>query len=165
MRINRKMIELLTEYPIDDLTEADIPPMFLEVVREGWSYTPNGARVLRGLLPISTASYGDLLQEETSINGRGMVDYDLPRNPAERNNILLRRCFAYAFSCLDRASEEFNDKDVRGYVSLSMGGVHDDVMTANVTFCTPNPNSPPYISNLESVSNEAIAELSVDDRP
>ncbi|HET6356383.1 hypothetical protein [Streptomyces sp.] len=158
------MSELLQEFPVVDLKDEDTPPMFLEVKREGWSYTPNGARVLTGLIPDVAAPYFDVLQEETSINGRGMIDYDLPPTGPERTGTLLQRCLSYAFGALDMANKAFGDQKVRAYVSLSLGGGDDDTMTANVTFCTTDPNVAPYIRDLENVQNEAIIELSLDDR-
>ncbi|MGW1493810.1 hypothetical protein [Streptomyces sp. NPDC002402] len=158
------MSELLQEFPVADLKDEDIPPMFLEVMRAGWSYTPNGARVLTDLIPDVTSPYFDVLQEETSINGRGMIDYDLPPTGPERTGTLLKRCLSYAFGALDEASKIFEDREVRAYVLLSLGGSNDDTMTANVTFCTNDPNVAPYIRDLENVQNEAIIELSLGDR-
>ncbi|MGA5419452.1 hypothetical protein [Streptomyces lavendulocolor] len=158
------MSSLLEEFPPGDLREEDIPPMFSEVKEEGWSYTPNGARVLTGLIPENTPTYFDVLQEETSINGRGMIDYDLPATGTERTRILLKRCLSYSFACLNEARKRFGDQEVKAYVSLSVGGCDDATMTAYVTFCTPNPNTAPYVRELENVQNEAIMELSLEDR-
>ncbi|MFI6015383.1 hypothetical protein ACIBAG_42605 [Streptomyces sp. NPDC051243] len=158
------MSKLLTEFPISSLGDEDIPAMFLEVKRAGWSYTPNGARVLTALIPEVTYTYFDVLQEEASINGRGIVDCDMPTAEPERTALLLRRCLSYAFGALCEASKYFGDQEVMAYISLSLGGVNDDTMTANVTFCTKNPNVAPYIRDLEQVQNEAIVELSLEDR-
>ncbi|WP_158754705.1 hypothetical protein [Streptomyces sp. NRRL F-2580] len=155
---------MLAEYPVAELTDRDIPPMFHEVAAEGWSYTPNGARVLTGLVPELTSSYFDVLQEETSINGRGMIDYDLPAAASERTGPLLRRCLAYAFACLVEAERKFGDQEVRSYVTLSMGGEGDDLLTATVTFCTHTPNAVPYIRDIENVQDAAVAELTSGDR-
>ncbi len=164
MRINEKMTRMLAEYPVAELADRDIPPMFHEVAAEGWSYTPNGARVLTGLVPELASSYFDVLQEETSINGRGMIDYDLPTAESERTGPLLRRCLSYAFTCLVEAERKFGDREVRSYVILSMGGEDDDLLTATVTFCTHNPNGVPYIRDVENVQDAAVAELTLDDR-
>ncbi|PWK74619.1 hypothetical protein BCL76_101353 [Streptomyces sp. CG 926] len=164
MKTNEKMARMLAEYPAEELTDRDVPPMFREVAAEGWSYTPNGARVLFGLVPEFTSSYFDVLQEETSINGRGMIDHDLPPAESERTGPLLRRCLAYAFSCLVEAERKFGDREVRSYVILSMGGVDDDLLTATVTFCTHDPNVDPYIRDVEGVQDAAVAELTLDDR-
>lgn len=164
VRVNQKMAELLTKYPPVGLTDEDIPPMFREVKEEGWAYTPNGARVLAGLIPDFATSYFDVLQEETSINGRGMTDHDLPVTESERTGPLLRRCLAYAFACLGEAEKRFGDQEMRSYIVLSLGGVDDDLLTASVTFCTHDPNTLPYIRDLESVQNEAVVELVLHDR-
>ncbi|MFF1782153.1 hypothetical protein ACIQK5_19175 [Streptomyces virginiae] len=164
MRSNDKMSRLLAELPAGELTVDDVPPMFREVAAEGWSYTPNGARVLSGLVPEFTGSYVDVLQEETSINGRGMTDHDLPAAEPERTGPLLRRCLAYAFACLVEAERRFGDRDVRAYLILSLGGAHDDLLTATVTFCTHRPNIAPYIRDIENVQDAAVAELTSADR-
>ncbi|MFE9020122.1 hypothetical protein ACFYNL_16375 [Streptomyces sp. NPDC007808] len=158
------MVELLTEFPPWGLSDDDVPSMLMEVVSQGWSYTPNGARVLTALIPEVASSYFDVLQEETSINGRGMIDYELPSTEPERTVLLLRRCLSYSFGALSEASKAFGDQEVRAYVSLATGGICDDVMTASVTFCTSNPNAVPYIRDLEQVQDEAIVELSLEDR-
>ncbi|MFF9196621.1 hypothetical protein ACF09L_15570 [Streptomyces sp. NPDC014779] len=162
------MRKLLADADLTGLSSSDIPPMFQEVVERGWSVTGSGARVLTDLLPDPAGPHFDRLAEETTVNGRGMTDYDLPTEPAaadERATVLLRRCLAYADACLRTAQEHFGDDEVRAYVSLSLGGLDDDLLTAQVTFCTPLPDAPPYIADLEQVRDAAVAELSVSDRP
>lgn len=157
------MTGLLSEHSLADLTDEEIPAMFRQVKEEGWSYTPNGARVLTGLIPNATNPSFDVLQEETWINGRGMTDPDLPWAEAERTVPLLRRCFAYAFACIAEAERRFGDRDVLAYVVLSLGGLDDALLTATVTFCTHDPNTRPYIADIENVQDAAVAELTLDD--
>ncbi|WP_225801508.1 hypothetical protein [Streptomyces sp. NK15101] len=162
------MRKLLADADLAGLSSSDIPPMFQEVVERGWSVTGSGARVLTDLRPDTAGSYFDRLTEETTLNGRGMTDYDLSAEPAaadERANVLLRRCLAYAAGCLRAARDHFGDDEVRAYVSLSLGGLDDDLLTAQVTFCTPLPDTAPYIADLEQVRDAAVAELSVRDCP
>ncbi|MCZ0983027.1 hypothetical protein O1L60_39795 [Streptomyces diastatochromogenes] len=172
------MRELMTDADLTGLSSSDVPPMFQEVVERGWSVTGSGARVLTDLRPDDPAgSYFDRLAEETTVNGRGMTDYDLPTDPTdpassstaaaaaanERTNVLLRRCLAYTAACLRTARDHFGDDHVRAYVSLSLGGLDDDLLTAHVTFCTPLPDTPPYLPGLEQVRHAAVAELSIRD--
>ncbi|MER5960961.1 hypothetical protein [Streptomyces sp. NPDC002057] len=162
------MRKLLTEVDLTGLSSSDVPPMFREVVERGWSVTGSGARVLTDLRTDPDGSHFDRLAEETTVNGRGMTDYDLPAEPAAadaRASVLLRRCLAYAADCLRAAGEQFGDDAVRAYVSLSLGGLDDDLLTAQVTFCTPLPDTPPYIAGLEQVQDAAVAELSLRDCP
>ncbi|MGW5422690.1 hypothetical protein [Streptomyces sp. NPDC003943] len=159
-------MRMLLADALTGLSSSDIPPMFQEVVEQGWSVTGSGARVLTGLRPDPAGSYFDRLAEETTVNGRGMTDYDLPAEPAaasQRTKVLLRRCLVYAAACLRAARDHFGDDAVRGYVSLSLGGLDDDLLTAQVTFCTPLPGTPPYIADLEQVQDAAVAEVSVRD--
>ncbi|MFD3439047.1 hypothetical protein ACFWU3_16250 [Streptomyces sp. NPDC058685] len=157
------MRSLLGETDLRSLGSQDIPPLFREVAERGWSTTAGGARVLTDLRPQSAAASVDRLAEETTVNGRGMTDYDLPTAPHERTPLLMRRCLAYIRACLRAAQEEFGDSGVKGYVSLSFSDTEDALLTAHVTFCTPRPDVPAYIADLERVENEAVAEISVED--
>lgn len=94
MRSNPRMREILRTPDITDLSDRDIPPVFLEVVERGWSLTAACGRVLTDLCPDAPGTYTDRLTEETTINGRGMTDYDLPAAPDERTPLLVRRCLA-----------------------------------------------------------------------
>ncbi|MFF3624766.1 hypothetical protein [Streptomyces sp. NPDC002467] len=163
MKKNPKMTALLAEHPLAELTDEDIPYLFRQVKEKGWTYTPNGSRVLTGLIPKTVPPYVDVLQEETWINGRGMTDRDLPRAESERTGPLLRRCFAYAFACLVEAERRFGDQDALAYVILSLGGLDDDLLTATVTFCTRDLNTRPYIPDIENVQDAAVAELTLSD--
>ncbi|MEU8888997.1 hypothetical protein [Streptomyces sp. NPDC048442] len=156
------MRALLEEADVKGLNAEDIPPMFREVAERGWSTSPSGARILTDLR-LPARAYYDRLEEETTVNGRGMTDYDLPAAADERPPLLLRRCLAYVCACLDKAQEEFGDSLVKAYVSLSFADTEDALLTSNVTFCTPLPDVHPYISDLESVENSAVAEISLKD--
>ncbi|MBM7437762.1 hypothetical protein [Streptomyces sp. HB132] len=137
--------------------------MFREVVERGWSSTPAGGRVLTGLLPEYVPHCSDRLAEETTVNGRGMTDYDLPAAPDERAPLLVRRCLAYAAACLRGARDHFGDTAVKSYVSFSFADTDEALLTSNVTFCTPLPDVRPYIPDLEDVVDAAVAEFSVED--
>lgn len=163
MRSNPWMREILRTTDITDLSDRDIPPMFLEVVERGWSLTAAGGRVLTDLCPDAPGTYIGRLTEETTINGRGMTDYDLPAAPDERTPLLVRRCLAYVCACLRKAQEEFGDTQVKAYVSLSFADTEEALLTSNVTFCTPLPDVRPYTPNLEAVTDAAVAEISLED--
>ncbi|MEU7738481.1 hypothetical protein AB0B51_36535, partial [Streptomyces griseus] len=137
MRSSPRMREILQTTDITDLSDQDIPSMFLEVVERGWSLTAADGRVLTDLRPDAPGTYVDRLAEETTINGRGMTDYDLPAAPDERTPRLVRRCLAYVCACLRKAQVEFGDTQVKAYVSLSFADTEEALLTSNVTFCTP----------------------------
>ncbi|MFH9134643.1 hypothetical protein [Streptomyces sp. NPDC017524] len=180
------MREILRTTGLTDLSDRDIPPVFREVVERGWSVTASGGRVLTALRPETPGPYFDRLAEETTSNGRGMTDYDLPAAPHERTPLLVRRCLAYVCACLRKAQEEFGDAEVRAYIFLSFVDIDEDagaeadadadagdadsgagagrgLLTSNVTFCTPLPDVRPYIPALEDVRDAAVAEISVED--
>ncbi|MFC8622347.1 hypothetical protein [Streptomyces anulatus] len=157
------MWEILRTTDVTELSGRDIPPTFLEVVERGWSLTAAGGRVLTGLRSEASGTYVDRLAEESTINGRGMTDYDLPAAPDERTHLLVRRCLAYVCACLRKAQEEFGDTQVKAYVSLSFADTEEALLTSNVTFCTPLPDVRPYIPGLEAVADAAVAEISLDD--
>ncbi|WP_406443210.1 hypothetical protein OHB14_30070 [Streptomyces sp. NBC_01613] len=52
-----------------------------------------------------------------------------------------------------------------GYVSLSEGGLEDDVLTAHVTFCSDHPNLPRYVDDVDAYTHEALLEISQEDAP
>ncbi|CAO0830777.1 putative protein OS=Streptomyces microflavus OX=1919 GN=Smic_36590 PE=4 SV=1 [Streptomyces microflavus] len=163
MRSNPWMREILRATDFAGLSDQDIPPPFREVVGRGWAVTPAGGRVLAELRPEVTGTYLDRLAEETTVNGRGMTDYDLPAAPRERTPLLVRRCLAYACACLREAREEFGDGEVKAYVSLSFADTEEGLLTSNVTFCTPLPDVRPYIVDLERVTDAAVVEVSWED--
>ncbi|MFJ9528796.1 MULTISPECIES: hypothetical protein [unclassified Streptomyces] len=163
MRCNPRMRDILRATDVTRLSDRDIPLMFREVVERGWSVTASGGRVLTALRTEVPGIHSDRLAEETTVNGRGMTDYDLPAAPDERTPLLVRRCLAYASACLRRAREEFGDTDVRAYVSLSFADTDEAFLTSNVTFCTPLPDVRPYIPGLEDVVDAAVAEISAED--
>lgn len=163
MRSNPRMREILRTTEVSDLTDEEIPPMFREVAERGWSVTPSGGRVLTDLRPETSNTYADRLAEETTINGRGMTDYDLPAAPHERTPLLIRRCLAYVCACLRKAHEHFGDTQVKAYVSLSFADTEEALLTSNVTFCTPLPDVRPYIPDVEAVTDAAVAEITLED--
>lgn len=163
MRSNARMRELLRATGVFGLSHQDIPPLFREVAERGWSVTAAGGRVLTALRPETPGRYVDRLAEETTVNGRGMTDYDLPAAPHERTPLLVRRCLAYVCACLRTAREEFGDSRVRAYVSLSCADTDERLLTSNVTFCTPLADVRPYIPGLEQVRDAAVAEISAED--
>ncbi|MFE9722279.1 hypothetical protein ACFYQ5_01370 [Streptomyces sp. NPDC005794] len=114
------MRALLQETGTAGLSFQDIPPEFREVVERGWSSTPAGGRVLTDLLPENLPEFSDRLAEETTVNGRGMTDYDLSSATDERAPLLVRRCLAYVAACLHGAQKHFGDTAVKGYVSFSL---------------------------------------------
>lgn len=163
MRSNPRMREILRTTEVSDVTDEDIPPLFREVAERGWSVTASGGRVLTDLCPETSNTYADRLAEETTINGRGMTDYDLPAAPQERTPLLVRRCIAYVCACLRKAHEDFGDTRVRAYVSFSFADTEEALLTSNVTFCTPLPDVHPYIPDVEAVTDTAVAEITLED--
>ncbi|WP_239078292.1 hypothetical protein [Streptomyces sp. SID9124] len=119
--------------------------------------------MLTALLLDAPAQYADRLAEETTVNGRGMTDYDLPTATDERAPVLVRRCLAYVAACLRRARDDFGDTAVKAYVTLSFADTDEAPLTAYVTFCTPLPDVRPYVPDLESVEGAAVGEFCVED--
>ncbi|WP_367323548.1 hypothetical protein [Streptomyces sp. HUAS ZL42] len=106
--------------------------------------------------------FADIVHFEATVNGRGMMDYDLPASGPERRDQLLRRSLAYACMAL-KATPEESAHPIQGYVSFSEGGLSDDSLTANITFCTSRPHVPPYVGDIRSYREEALLELTRDD--
>jgi hypothetical protein len=163
MRMNRMMAAMMQRTDLTRLSEPDIPLPFRDVAGRGWTVGSDGAVLLTELTEGTVGSFFDVVQEETSVNGRGMTDYDLPESGQSREEQLLRRCLAYSFACLESAADQFGKNSVCAYVSLSMGGLDDDVLTANVTFSSHHPGLPPYVEDIESYSREALLEIQLED--
>ncbi|MFI2368410.1 hypothetical protein [Streptomyces sp. NPDC018833] len=160
MRMNRAMAEVLANVDTKDLTDADIPPMFLAISNEGWTTTPSGAYVLAALAASGPGgTYADLVHEEVTLNGRGMVDHDLPPKGRERVEPLVRRCLAYARRCLAGAEEVPVDPMLTAYVSVSESWTEERTVTAYVTFCRTHPGVSPYVTDPEDYRHEALLEL------
>ncbi|MEV4329787.1 hypothetical protein AB0K02_04480 [Streptomyces sp. NPDC049597] len=152
------MADVLAGVDTTGLTDADIPPMFLEVANEGWTHASSGAYVLSALAATGPeGSYADMVQEEVTVNGRGMVDHDLPPTDSERIAPLTRRCLAYALRCLTSASVD--GPAVKAYISMSESWTEEGMVTAHVTFCRPYPGLRPYITDPEDFRHEALLEL------
>ncbi|MFI6472161.1 hypothetical protein ACIBL5_18160 [Streptomyces sp. NPDC050516] len=163
MQTNTAMAGLLARIDVSGLGADDVPAPFRDVVRRGWTTSPGGARLLAALVDTTHGTYVDAVQEEYSVNGRGMSDEGLPASGPERERALLRRCLAYARLALLGAHERFGDARVKGYVSLSTGGFYEDTVTAYVTFCAEHPGLPRYLGPIEGYEEEAVAELVLDD--
>jgi hypothetical protein len=163
--MNDKMFALVgTELPQVHLD--DVPAAYRAIAEEGWIVGRHGAYLLaalgEGYHGFSAAQFDDIVHLEASVNGRGMMDYDLPDSGPERLYPLLRRSIAYACLVLKLAPADDEHK-ILGYVSLSEGGMSDDVLTAHVTFCTRRSGVPPYINNVQDYAEESLLELCRDD--
>ncbi|MGW2815019.1 hypothetical protein [Streptomyces sp. NPDC001415] len=163
MQTNTAMAGLLARTDVSGLGPDDVPELFRDVVRQGWTTSAGGARLLTALVATTHGTYVDAVQEEYSVNGRGMSDEGLPAAGPERAQGLLRRCLAYARLALRRAHDQFGDTRVKGYVSLSTGGFYEDTVTAYVTFCAEHPGLPRYLGPIEGYEEEAVAELALSD--
>ncbi|MFJ5274054.1 hypothetical protein [Streptomyces sp. NPDC088358] len=163
MRMNRMMAAMMQRTDVTRLSGTDIPSPFRDVAGRGWTVGSEGAVLLTELAGGTVGSFFDVVQEETSVNGRGMTDHDLPDSGHDREEQLLRRCLAYSFGCLESAAGQFGERSVSAYVSLSAGGLDDDTLTANVTFSMRRPDIAPYVADIESHVDEALLEIQLGD--
>ncbi|WP_327735905.1 hypothetical protein OG749_21015 [Streptomyces nojiriensis] len=159
MEMNRSMARLLGRVDTGGITPDEAPAGFLRIAEGGWEVTPGGAHVLSALKSSPPGPFSDVVHEEYTVNGRGMTDYDLPACGEERESRLLRRCVAYARSALVRTDALRSTVEVSAYISLSYGGLADDHLTANVTFCGDHPGVPPYAADLEAFETESLLRL------
>ncbi|MEU6594296.1 hypothetical protein ABZ923_34690 [Streptomyces sp. NPDC046881] len=152
-----------TELP--HVQRDEVPPAYRAIAEGGWTVAANGAYLLTALqdgYSGSASHFEDIVHLEASVNGRVMMDYDLPSADPERRSRLLRRCIAYACLALTYAPSD-SDYPLLAYVSMSEGGLEDDTVTSSVTFCTRRPANPPYVDRIEDYTEEALLEVSVDD--
>ncbi|WP_369391218.1 hypothetical protein AB5J72_28910 [Streptomyces sp. CG1] len=145
--------------------EEDVPDQFRAVVHGGW--TTDGEAQLLTVLHSGYSGGGrqefeDVIHYEATVNGRGMMDYDLPPSGPERIEALLRRSISYACSAL-RAVPDGQKWPILGYVSVSEGGLEDNILTAHVTFCSERPDLPRHVGEMASYAHEALLEISQED--
>ncbi|MEV5531429.1 hypothetical protein [Streptomyces prunicolor] len=145
--------------------EEDVPDSFRAIVRAGWT-TEGDAQLLTapfsGFSGTPLTEFDEAIHYEATVNGRGMMDYDLPESGPERLKTLLRRSLGYACTAL-LAAPESHLRPVLGYISLSEGGLEDNLLTAHVTFCSARPGLPRYVDDMDSYKHEALLEVSQDD--
>ncbi|WP_404959576.1 hypothetical protein [Streptomyces sp. 147326] len=165
MEMNRSMARLLGRVDTGGITPDEAPPGFLRIAEGGWEVAPSGAHVLSALKSAPSGPFSDVVHEEYTVNGRAMTDYDLPasgedrEDREDRESRLLRRCVAYASSCLLGADELNSTVEVSAYISMSYGGLADDHLTANVTFCGDHPGVRPYAADPEAFATESVLRL------
>ncbi|MGQ4433584.1 MULTISPECIES: hypothetical protein [unclassified Streptomyces] len=145
--------------------EEDVPDPFRAIVRAGWT-SEGDAQLLSalhsGYSGASLTEFGDVIHYEATVNGRGMMDYDIPESDPERQKTLLRRSLGYVCTAL-LAVPESHPWPMLGYVSLSEGGLADDLFTAHVTFSSERPGLPRYVDDVDSYQHEALLEITQDD--
>jgi hypothetical protein len=145
--------------------EERVPDQFRAVVQGGWT-VENGAHLLTALYSnysgAGQSDFGDVIHYEATVNGRGMMDYDLPDSGPARSMSLLDRSLSYACTALLAASVS-SPFPVLAYISLSEGGLDDDLLTAHVTFCSRRLGLSPYVQDMDSYTHEALMEISQHD--
>jgi hypothetical protein len=159
--MNDRMLGLLgSELP--SVHPDDVPAAYRAIAEEGWTLGGNGAYLLSALRAgyhgSTDADIEDIVHFEAAVNGRSMMDYDLPASGPERQDRLLRRSIAYACLALQAVPRECAH-EILGYVSLSEGGLSDDRLTASITFCTRRPGVPPYVDDIQDYLEESLLEL------
>lgn len=142
--------------------DEDVPDAFRSIVRAGWT-TDGDAQLLAALRSGYSGGgrteFDDAIHYEATVNGRGMMDYDLPTSGPERLEELLRRSLGYVCTGL-LAVPPTLPWPMLGYVSLAAGGLEDDVLTAHVTFCSRRPDQLPYVGDVDAYTHEALLEVS-----
>ncbi|MET7482554.1 hypothetical protein [Streptomyces sp. NPDC005538] len=140
--------------------EEDVPDAYRAIVAAGW-IVDGDARLLAalhsGYSGTGREEFQDVIHYEVTVNGRGMMDYDLPMAGPKRREMLVRRSLGYACTALLAVPK--NWPNTFGYVSLSGGETDDDMLTAHVTFCSEHADTPRYLNDLESYGQEALLEI------
>lgn len=150
---NPAMARLLDRVDTRAVVAAEIPQPLRAVVRDGWVRLGSGAYVLAALAGTRGGPYMDLVHEESTVNGRGMYDLDLPGGGPARETALLRRCLAYA-----RAGLLGHPAGAAAaYVSLTLGECDGPVPTGYVTFCGRYEGVAPYVRSVAAFANDFVA--------
>ncbi|WP_371669418.1 hypothetical protein OG985_18175 [Streptomyces sp. NBC_00289] len=80
-------------------SEEDVPDAFRAVVRAGWTMDGDAqllTALRSGYSGGGRAEFHDVIHHEATVNGRGMMDHDLPASGPARLETLLRRSLGYA---------------------------------------------------------------------
>ncbi|GLZ42888.1 hypothetical protein [Actinokineospora sp. NBRC 105648] len=164
MRCTDAMRVLLGTVDLASVGLSDVPPGWMaDAVRQGWTVEPDGAVVataLRASYAGHRSAFSDRTDYEAAVNGRGMVDYDIPLDHQDRRTIVVRRSWAYLTSMLAPAH---GTALVTGQVSIGLSRTENPFWEAHVTFWTDRDDEPPYY-NLDTVPQEdAVLQMRADD--
>ncbi|GAA3064902.1 hypothetical protein [Actinokineospora globicatena] len=134
MRCNDAMRALLADVDLAGVSEADLPAGWMRTAAGlGWTVEADGAVVataLRATYSGLRSGFSDLVGYEGAVNGRSVVDYDLPEG-ADRLNLLVRRSWAYVTGMLAAAR---GVGAVVGFVGVGTSATEQPFWEAHVTF-------------------------------
>jgi hypothetical protein len=164
MRFNAVFADLVDEESLSDVSRSDLPDLFRWAVDDGWTFDERGAWLLRRFLATysgSPESFSDVTGWEAAVNGRAVPDLDLFSDGKTRATTLARRGVAFARAALYRLNTDYPDHPPGvSYISLSEVDMEDETLyVGDVTFVTAHEGEPPYLSDLESVTGNAVLAI------
>ncbi|WP_374775893.1 hypothetical protein OG756_26925 [Streptomyces sp. NBC_01310] len=155
------MRRLLARVDTAGIRETEIPEPLREALRGGWVRRGSGAYVLAAFARTPGGPYQDLVHEESTVNGRGMDDLDLPAVGPVREAAVLRRCIAYARAALAGRPAGA----ATAYVSLTLAGCDGPAPTGYVTLCGRYEGVRPYIRSVADLDDGSVAAGALERRP
>ena len=165
MRMNRDMSRLLGDVDVSHLSVSDVPEAFTAIVAQGWR-EHDGVWVLKALSEGCSGDaslFTDAVHAETTVNGRGMIDYDLPVGRVDRRVPLMQRSLAYACAAIRSVGELPESPAIMAYVTVSERADESGLESSHVTFCASRQDVPPYVPDVGEYKEGALLELSPDD--
>jgi hypothetical protein len=164
MRYNATFADLIVMETLSDVSFGDLPKELLRTVDEGWICDERGAWLLRDFVASyhgSPDAFSDVTGYEAAVNGRAVPDLDLAVVGKARAVALARRGVAFARAALYRLNADYPDHPPAvAYVSISDEDLDDDISyEGDVTFVTAHDGEPPYLSDLEAVTANAVLAI------
>uniref|UniRef100_A0AAU2JW79 Uncharacterized protein n=1 Tax=Streptomyces sp. NBC_00049 TaxID=2903617 RepID=A0AAU2JW79_9ACTN len=160
---NPAMARLAARTDTRGIRPAELPEPLRDVLRAGWVRRGSGAYVLAAYARTSGGPYEDPVHEETTVNGRGTYDLDLPAAGPARETALLRRCIGYARAALAARPSEAGP--ATAYVSLTLDGCDGPVRTGYVTFCGHHEGVAPYVRSMAALTDGSVAVGALERQP
>jgi hypothetical protein len=169
MRSNAVFADLVGVVP-SEAPGDDLPDLFRWAVAEGWTADERGAWLLRRFLATYSGSpeaFRDLTGYEAAVNGRAIPDMDLTVSGKARAAALARRGVAFARAALSRLNAEHPDHPPAvAYVSINEVDMDDEVLyVGNVTFVTAHEGEPPYLRDIDGITDNAVLTIDSDECP
>ena len=169
MRFNAVFADLVGEVP-PEVPGDDLPDMFRWAVAEGWTADERGAWLLRRFLATYSGSpeaFSDVTGYEAAVNGRGIPDMDLTVSGNARAAALAKRGIAFARAALSRLNSEHPvHPPAVAYVSISDVDMDDEVLyVGNVTFVTAHEGEPPYLPDIDGITDNAVLAIYSEECP
>ena len=163
--MNEGMRRQLPPAPLETASWEDVPESLRKIIEHGWVIDETGAYLLQMMAHGyhgSRSSFADLTGYESSVNGLGIPDWDIPLS-GDTNGQLLRRSVSYAYFALRAARQIEGSNALHAIVSTSEALLGESRLTAHVTFVLNRTSELALVDDVEFRQNECLLTFSMED--